>query len=68
MAIVREASDAGPVDKSFCTHNREMAGTPNGTLTPEYAGEIVFDSTNKVRWKAIGLTNEHWVPIETEVT
>lgn len=67
MATV--ANKAGGVtDKSFSTHNRTNAGAPNGTLTPEYAGEIVLDTTNHVRWRAIGTSNASWIPEQAEVT
>lgn len=70
MAIVanRAMQENGVVDKSYCTYNRTNAGTPNAVLTPEYAGEIVFDTTNKVRWKATTLANSGWRPMEAEVT
>jgi len=69
MAIVPDLSGNNPLDKSYTYHNRVNAGTPNAVLTSEYAGEIVFDTTNKVRWKALNrLSNSSWIPIDTEVT
>lgn len=72
MAIVANKNGLGqpdfPIDRPYCTHNRSNAGTPNGTLTPQYAGELVWDTTNKVRWKAIALTNADWEPTQAEVT
>lgn len=66
--VVNKARPSEAVDKPWKTHNRTNAGTPNGTLTPQYAGEIVWDTTNKVRWLAIGITNADWEPMATEVT
>lgn len=71
MAIVKDAAFPGvAADKSYCTPNRTNAGTPNGSLTPQYLGEIVFDTTNKVRWKATHdvTANTGWRPMEAEVT
>lgn len=56
----------GQIDKSFCTPNRTNAGDPNGTLTPEYGGEIVFDETNNIRWKASGAGNHTWYPMDPD--
>lgn len=39
---------------------RSRAGTPVGFFTPWFNGELVFDSTNKVWYKAVGLTNADW--------
>lgn len=70
MAIVknRGADPDVSVDKNYCTHSRSNAGTPNAALTPAFVGEIIFDTTNKVRWKAIGATNAEWTPLGPEVT
>lgn len=55
------ANEAVARDKSFCVPNRTNGGEPNGSLTPEYAGELVLDTTNSTMWKAIGLTNTSWI-------
>lgn len=68
MAITRELGGNQPTDKSYFTHSRTNAGTPNGTLTPAFAGEVVWDTTNKVRWRAVALTNADWTPFTAEVT
>ena len=69
MAIVPNKADAtDAVDRPYCTPNRWIAATPNGTTTPLYVGEIVFDQTNKVRWYATSLANTDWRPMEAEVT
>lgn len=77
MAIVRNLAlngfpnpgSSSDKDQDFCSFQRSNAGTPNAVLTPAFAGEIVWDSTNKVRWKATSLaTNTGWRPLEAEVT
>ncbi len=70
MAIVKNKAhgQSGFVDPPLCTPNRVIAGTPNGTTVPAFSGEIVEDTTNHVRWRAIGLTNADWIPMEAEVT
>lgn len=67
MARVANLADdgGGVVDKSYNHPNRENAGEPNGSLTPEYAGEIVLDTTNNALWKAITTANDSWVAITT---
>lgn len=69
MAIVRDkATDPLVIlDRNYTTQSRQNAGTPNAVLTPAFAGELIFDTTNKVRWKSIGPTNAEWVPIDVEV-
>jgi hypothetical protein len=71
MAIVADLSgnsgQSGAQDKSYCTQNRSNAGDPNGSLTPQYTGEIVLDTTNKKRWVARSLLNTGWVSV-TEIT
>jgi hypothetical protein len=61
--VVNRATPDVAADKSFCTHNRVNAGEPNASLTPEYAGEIVLDTTNNCYWKAMGITNVSWVAL-----
>ena len=65
MAIVAEKGGNQPLDKSFCYQNRTNAGEPNGSLTPQFAGEIVLDTTNDALWKAVGLANNTWVTLTT---
>lgn len=62
MARVADLSGNNPTDKSYNMYNRENAGEPNGSLTPQYAGEIVLDTTNNQLWYAMDLTNDSWVP------
>jgi hypothetical protein len=66
--VVDKSGNTGPADGSYYTHKRSNAGTPNGAVTPLFAGEIVWDTTNKVRWKAVGITNADWTPMAAEVT
>lgn len=53
----------GALDKKFATPNRSNAGTPVAAVVPLYAGEIVLDTTNRVLWEAVGLTNADWQPV-----
>lgn len=76
MAIVANIANAGApipnysaaVDRKYESYNRSNAGSPNAALTPEFKGELVWDTTNKVLWKAVGLTNADWTPLGPEVT
>lgn len=67
MAIVADLSTNNPTDKSFTHPNRTNAGEPNASLTPQYAGEIVLDTTNNLLWKAITTTNTSWVALTPSV-
>lgn len=67
MPIVADLSgnsgQSGPQDKSYSMFNRQNAGTPNGTLVPQYVGEIVLDITNHNLWKAETLLNNSWIAL-----
>lgn len=64
MAIVKDKGrPQEAVDVSFCSPNRVNAGEPNTSLTPQYGGEIVLDTTNNCLWKAMSLTNTSWVAL-----
>lgn len=64
MAIVADAAVGGaPVDKSYTSYNRTNAGEPNGTLTPQFVGEIVLDTTNNTVWKSLGVANNTWIAL-----
>lgn len=68
MAIVANSGNtAEPVDKSFVHYNRTNAGDPNTVLTPQFAGEIVLDTTNSVLWKSLGTANNTWVALTSAV-
>lgn len=47
--------------KDHIVYSRTNAGSPNGSLTPAYVGELVFDTTNKVLWRALDATNASWI-------
>lgn len=59
--VANKAVPGSIVDPSFCTHGRVVTADPNGTTTPEFAGEIVLDTTGKKRWIAKAMTNTSWV-------
>jgi hypothetical protein len=63
MAIVPDRAGVTELDKPWTTFNRKNAGEPNGTLVPQYSGEIVMDTTNNVLWKAMAPTNDCWVAL-----
>lgn len=70
--VVNLANDGGvipnysaAVDRKYETPNRENAGEPNGSLTPQYVGEIVLDTTNNALWYATDLSNDSWVTLTT---
>ena len=63
MATVADRSGVNPIYGSFVNANRNNAGEPNGSLTPQYAGEIVLDTTNNVLWKSLTLANSSWVAV-----
>jgi len=72
MAIVPDRSGNGSaslmaagVDQKFCTPNRTGAATPNGTVTPLYAGERYHDTTGFVEYQAIGVANNTWLAVTT---
>lgn len=60
MAIVPDKSGNSPTDKKFSDYNRTNAGTPVGAVTPQYANELVLDTTNRQLWRAIGTTSNDW--------
>lgn len=61
MATVQERSRNTPLDKKYAHPNRNNAGTPIGSLTPEYTNELILDTTNQRYYKAIGRTNNDWL-------
>lgn len=63
MAIVADLSGNSPTDEPWTTYNRTNAGEPNGSITPQYAGEIILDTTNNALWKAMGVANTTWVAL-----
>ena len=73
MAIVaNKANDGGPipnysaaVDRPLRTHNVANAGEPNGSVTPNFVGEICLDTTNNALWIAQTTANTGWVTLTT---
>ena len=69
MAIVADLSGNFPVDNltgsdtRLSSVNRRNAGSPSGTLTPRYAGEIVMDTTGSQLFMGTGTTNTDWTPV-----
>jgi len=63
MAIVPDRAGITQLDVPWTTWNRKIAAEPNGSVLPQYAGEIVIDTTNNVLWKAMGVTNDVWVAL-----
>lgn len=71
MAIVPNLARQDSVtDRPFQSYNRKVAGNPNSTgpLTPQYAGELVLDTTGNVYWFATSLDNNSWVQNISHVT
>lgn len=69
MAIVpnrdgqRISSQDAFVDRAYASVNRVNAGTPIGSLTPQFVNELVQDTTNRVLFRATGVTNNDWVVV-----
>ena len=65
MATVRDLSGntnaALGSDDELEKPNRNNAGSPVGSITPNYPGEIVLDTTNFLNWEAAGTANTDWV-------
>lgn len=55
------ARGAPTTDPNYSTPNRNNAGSPVGSVTPQYVGELVQDTTNRVVWRATGTANTAWV-------
>ena len=69
MAIVPDLSGNFPaslqngVDTRLASVSRNNNGSPIGTLTPAFSGELVLDTTLVQIYRATGLTNLHWTPV-----
>lgn len=61
MATVADLAGIGTLDPPLTKQNRTNAGDPNGTLTPQFSGEIILDTTGKKLWQAQTLLNSGWV-------
>lgn len=70
MATVRDASDNSPIspgtDNSYDKVQRNNAGSPVGSVTPAYVGELIVDTTNFIVWRANGTANTAWEPVDRE--
>lgn len=47
-------------DRKLTTPTRKNAGSPQGSLTPAFAGEVVLDTTTGQLWYALDLTTTGW--------
>lgn len=65
MATVADKAFAADKYPSFVNPNRTNAGEPNGTITPQFCGEIILDTTNNTIWKALTTANNSWVTLTT---
>lgn len=63
MAVAEDKSGNSLTDKPFDSPNRVVVGEPNGTTTPQYAGEIILDTTNNCLWKAVTTNISSWVAL-----
>lgn len=61
--VVNRANPGGFLDKTLDNYNRSNAGEPNSSLTPQFVGEIVLDTTNNALWRAVNLTTTGWVAL-----
>lgn len=61
MAMVPNLAGTTPLDKPFDHYNRTNAGSPAGSVTPEFAGERVLDTTNSKLYQALGVASNTWV-------
>ena len=61
MAIVPNLADPhGVVDPALAGINRTVISGPVGSLTPQFVGERVRNSTDNSRYIAVGLTSADW--------
>jgi hypothetical protein len=74
MPIVPNLADTGPyamdnvgahgTDRKLASPNRKNAGTPYGSLTPQYSGEMVLDTVNQQLYVGGASTdNTAWTPV-----
>ncbi len=50
-------------DNKLSKPTRSNAGTPVGSLTPAFSGEVVLDTTNRLLWRGTGTSaNTQWAP------
>ncbi len=65
MATVIEASGNAPVgvvgaENKLTSISIFNAGDPTGSVTPNFVGELLFDTTNEITYRATGITNATW--------
>lgn len=75
MPIVPNLAGTGPynmdtnggavgTDRKLASPNRKNAGTPYGSLTPQYSGEMVLDTVNQQLYVGGASTdNTAWTPV-----
>ena len=66
MATVPNKAYHTPLDKKLSSYNRKNAGSPVGSVTPLYTGEIIMDTTDNKLWRAEGTTSNDWLPTVIE--
>lgn len=68
MAETVDLSGNSPfgLDNKLSHPNRSNAGSPEGSLTPLYPGELVLDTTNFRVWRGYGTGTDGWQPVYQE--
>lgn len=64
MPVLVDLSGNNPRTGLLSTPNRSNAGSPVSALTPQFPGELVVDTTNRLLWRACGTTTTDWMPVE----
>lgn len=59
--VVNKANPAFGTDVPWCTPNRSGGADPNGSVTPQYIGELYLDTGTKKIWQATTAANTGWV-------
>lgn len=55
-------SPIGSADNKLAHPNRSNAGSPAGSVTVAYPGELLLDTTNNILWRGYG-TGTDWQPV-----
>lgn len=63
MTFVYNKGGDNVQDKPFDQYNRTNAGDPTGSVTPQYAGERILDTTNGTLYQALGAASSSWVQL-----
>lgn len=61
--VANKGNPTEPIDPEYCTYNRTNAGEPNGSVTPQFVGEMILDTTNNILWKSLSSANSSWVAL-----